>query len=1316
MSAFTSRWKQLPIAASLLGLAVVSIIAGIYLLSYRQRESYLAGRNFRLLAVLAKQTEGAIDAHAHTRAAALGHATPAIRQLDLADGDARLTLVFAAARKRTAESRNVDAILRPVFEKKIGQGAFDTVALAEPGGRLVFAVGRREWEMRSMTLSALLPGQRGTDRASSSEPAATGKAAPLTSATTRPPAALSENGPAFERIEVRDAVVAGVAYKMFVQPCCELVTEAGSGRNGAVVVGLVPSGALRDEAMAVSPTLVVIAILLIVLVGLAWPFMNVALLGQRKRITRWDAFQLGFSGTVGLAVATILAITSVQCVRLEGDLERQLERLAAEIDTNLAAEIEESARTLDALERWLLTCPRSAGPVGHAIEGSCREEGAAAVDVAQFTNYDFAALINSEGRQKRKATPESRPPALVNVDDRSYFRTALSQAKDPATREVLNGKTSISCLGWPCVLDSVVAYVTGKPSAVLARPSRDASLPVAALTVPMRSVIDPVLPPGFEFAVIDKTGRVIFHSDVQRNGFEDLFLESDRNPQLRGLVANGVDGPLTTVYWGRPYIAYVKHAQAYGWSVVTLFNRRDLRALMLEWTMVSVLLLAAYSLLWAAALGAAVAKGAPWLWPDRFRRGRYALLTAIYVMLLIGFARWATSAWFERSAMAVAGFLVPAVACASGVVLLLRQPLARVGAARLDYRIGYCVPATLLLIIIGIVPGVAFVARSYDVHIEAFVKHRQLGIVQGLLEPQSIDGNVERPSDTSGKTRTKVAPARHSYSQFLETSVCVDPDTGESRPAATVAAAAPGAESLKACPPALHPSFRNAPPGHGEGRDPFGLLEAYLPYFSEMSVKIRELVHEQADDRSWTSGRGNGRTILHVHHPGATAPRVVTASTTLPRLIGGERTGGLLVTIAILLAAMAYGIAYFIARYVFLGRVSAPRWAVGRLAIPEGEPVILVCDPKEMAPRVHGAVPLLLEPLAAAADPRAALAQELTRLGRDRYDGRPILVPDFDSRESGVTTMAVKSKLLAALGGARAGAVLALSSRTLPERLAAAEAAEPRSRDARTLARAGAELQKAGAIELDWRDHPGAARGPLVVSSDPGLRHWWRRLFALWRLLSGSRSPAPPRTRARHSIQEQLMHVEERAHPELGPSCARVRRLDAFRENRMSHVEILDEIQEGAEDTYARLWKRCSDDEKLELRHIAQFGLASPGNGRAVLQLIKRRLVIKDPNLRLMNHTFRRFVLSSLNERHLPQLDVARIEGNLAPSGLDRFRGLTTLLVIGVTAFLFITQRETYNATIGAVLALTTQLPNILKVASVLAQKDLAGPGGSRNA
>ena len=105
--------------------------------------------------------------------------------------------------------------------------------------------------------------------------------------------------------------------------------------------------------MAISPTMLVIASLLVALALLAWPFLSIAMPGPRKRVSRLDALQLGFSGTVGLSIATILAVTSVQCTQLESDIERQLKDLATELDQELVDEITSSAKTLDALETWL---------------------------------------------------------------------------------------------------------------------------------------------------------------------------------------------------------------------------------------------------------------------------------------------------------------------------------------------------------------------------------------------------------------------------------------------------------------------------------------------------------------------------------------------------------------------------------------------------------------------------------------------------------------------------------------------------------------------------------------------------------------------------------------------------------------------------------------------------------------------------------------------------------------------------------------------------------------------------------------------------
>ena len=68
------------------------------------------------------------------------------------------------------------------------------------------------------------------------------------------------------------------------------------------------------------------------------------------------------------------------------------------------------------------------------------------------------------------------------------------------------------------------------------------------------------------------------------------------------------------------------------------------------------------------------------------------------------------------------------------------------------------------------------------------------------------------------------------------------------------------------------------------------------------------------------------------------------------------------------------------------------------------------------------------------------------------------------------------------------------------------------------------------------------------------------------------------------------------------------------------------------------------------------------------------------------------------------------------PAAGIRFRGPLVIAVLGLAAFLYFTQRETYNVTVGAMVGLATQVPNLLKALTWVVQKDSALPGGQRNA
>ncbi len=162
-------------------------------------------------------------------------------------------------------------------------------------------------------------------------------------------------------------------------------------------------------------------------------------------------------------------------------------------------------------------------------------------------------------------------------------------------------------------------------------PTGRAELPVAALTIPMMSVVEPVIAAGFEFAIIKDDGDVVFHSDPQRNTYENLFEETDQDRRLRAAVTAHIHEHLNLLDAGRSYRAYVMRLGAgTPWSVVTLSSNESGWALHIEWLVLALAALAVHLLVLAALFGLCLFTGhADWLWADPAQASRYSWLSDV---------------------------------------------------------------------------------------------------------------------------------------------------------------------------------------------------------------------------------------------------------------------------------------------------------------------------------------------------------------------------------------------------------------------------------------------------------------------------------------------------------------------------------------------------------------------------------------------------------------------------------------------------------------------------------------------------------------
>ena len=84
-----------------------------------------------------------------------------------------------------------------------------------------------------------------------------------------------------------------------------------------------------------------------------WSFLKIALIGPQQRVTRTDVLLLAASSVFGLALATILLLTTSAYARLSADVDAQLKQLAEHLNTNLTREIDDAYSQATALTKHL---------------------------------------------------------------------------------------------------------------------------------------------------------------------------------------------------------------------------------------------------------------------------------------------------------------------------------------------------------------------------------------------------------------------------------------------------------------------------------------------------------------------------------------------------------------------------------------------------------------------------------------------------------------------------------------------------------------------------------------------------------------------------------------------------------------------------------------------------------------------------------------------------------------------------------------------------------------------------------------------------
>ena len=1105
-------------------------------------------------------------------------------------------------------------------------------------------------------------------------------------------------------------------------------------RQRWIVCGLIAKDRLDGEAKSISYSVVIWFVFILAMLTFLAPFLKLRFLAPTERLPRWEGPKLLGAVLLGAAAVSVCILDVYYYDRLVDEVDESLRHLANRMERNFTDEVTRAHRQLVEYDSSL------------PVDG-CEERrslrGILKTDAVDTDTYPYVGLIfwaDTDGDQRMKWSVRGEPTTFVPIGGREYFQRVRDH--DQSIRELprLRGDGG----GGRMWLESLFSWTTGANEVVIStgvRPGSCSDLKaprlqmVAGVFQPL-SVTDPVLPRGYGFAIVDREGNVLLHSDKKRILTENFFTEADEQRELRSAIQGRIKHTMKISYFGKDHRAHarpLKDLEGQGWSLIVFHPMKPLRTLNLEVLTLTTVLFGVYLLILLLAVWwvfAGLLRGLLWfldpgkalsvLWPAKKTKiGVYRRLWAFYTATAVAFLIWIAIS--TGLTLLVGGVLIPLYAFLSG--LLADWFEGKLQTDRTRWSPFRRAPALLLIPLL--------VAGSSEPHL---VLCLELLLAAFLLQDNTADDHVKRvfPADnlkpymvrlTASIVVLAVLPSiaffkfgyrleRHLWQMHSQQVMAEDlqarsarvrkdyhsllPDGGTARldflnrrlygEELDVYAAFDTTGSAKPCgvwSPCVkfnpcHEDFAALPLADAWwDKDLRGRFQPARPFYDDFAGHTWPLLTPPASVRMVRDESG-GRWIHTLAEDESVELRSPAASMGLG--FGWSELAALLAWL-LLLYTLHWGVR-FIARMVFLIDLPPPKRRKADL---------------DSAAGTCGNLFIFGHPRSGKTDALSG-RDDIHTLELTSSDGsleglppdKAVAIDQFEYQMDDATWNQKKLEMLEHL-------------------------VYRRPKDA--------NVTNPGVVVVSTIDPifyltTGGSGKPVKNGEEPDLDldRWANVLssfdvydFEDWtkvslqeelKTLSPHRKPADDSQEAKKKAGNvdkicDFLNNECRWTAPLRRAAKEVvSNIDPTRAELPSTRALADQIYDHCEAYYRSLWSACSKAEKRMLIQLAEEGVLNRKEERVVRHLMKKGLIDRRPRLTLLNETFRRFVLDVKEEEQ----DFTKWEQEHAAQGWAAWRSALIVVLVTVVVFLGATQQEILESWLPILGAVATGVAGILRV------------------
>jgi len=857
------RWKsalfspkfQYPVIAVVI---LVALSAWYYRLASRQSETDINERSLRVLAALAEQFSSRLKTlddigHRKWDRSELRGQVPDLEEECGSD------VTPDPQRRLTVSGNNlhlvVDGVPNPAtgvkpapscwtvsfdvlmnsLEDSLPKGAFEDLLLANADGRILYQTRRSGMKIADLhsLFEDIGPPESKPDKKQDTKPAApkpaSGKDKTRTTkgrqttttenSTRRETESTGKDDELATRLatsKTTDVKLGGDPYKLYTVPVSVPALLDDSTPLNFIVCGILSDRAFHAErGLPLENTLVTIGIF-VLLGGIGtYPILRFRLMGSSEVLKQRTGFVFIFQ-VVFTAILLGGLTGHLMFSRHRPETEAELQRLAARIEDNLAAETHAALDMLSGLESFYLRQKNSGTRESTEVAGTtCAnyfdddfkfppkdsdwtpEVLKKVGSPEKYPYFDNAFFVGRSGWQEIKLSARSSVTPKVRVCNFGVFRHALPSPNAsvaqpaPERADLWRFRDRPGEPGfW---IEPDYANTNGRYLAFISRPSSkplQTRAPVAIIGTGLVSLYQPVFPPEYGFAIVDRTGRVLFHSMAAKNGRENFADACDKGRRLHDLLELRESGVLETSYLGIRHLLRVQPIEAFthsDWSIIVFRDLTRLGEDHFDAVLSFFFLAGSYvAILVIGGLLAGFAKRPPrWIWPANGDRPVYwrlfwvlisviilnsclffqcdgtelwitawtipvitiaftllklsskeSIIRLLSAGLLLPAAGWLIAVWFrQRGTPAHLGMPVPFwLVCLSVAFFFLALPSGkpRPPSARFSLAAVYALPATALLLGVGFIPALRLFNASALFHKVVAARRSQLELAEQL--------------------------------------------------------------------------------------------------------------------------------------------------------------------------------------------------------------------------------------------------------------------------------------------------------------------------------------------------------------------------------------------------------------------------------------------------------------------------------------------------------------------------------------------------------------------------------------------------------